>query len=42
MKKRNVYIKFDMPHLYTSSTQTLSLSLAHVYTQTHKRMCRTR
>ena len=33
MKKRNVYIKFDMPHLYTSITQD-SLSLAHVYTHT--------
>ena len=30
MKKRDVYIKFDMPHLYTSITQTLSL--AHIYT----------
>ena len=33
IKKRNVYIKFDMPHLYTSITQD---SLLHMYTPTHK------
>ena len=35
IKKRNVYIKFDMPHLYTSITCTQD-SLLHMYTPTHK------
>ena len=36
MKKRNVYIKFDMPHLYTSITQDcLSCTCIHTHTQTH-------
>ena len=35
IKKRNVYIKFDMSHLYTTITQD---SLLHMYTvtPTHK------
>ena len=33
IKKRNVYIKFDMPHLYTSITQD---SLLRMFTPTHK------
>ena len=36
MKKKNVYIKFDMPHLYTSITKdSLSCTCIHPHTNTH-------